>query len=101
MADSAGIRADRSRRAFPDGFYRKGARPAKRVGPEVAVGGLTTAERVAKKYELRAELAAQRPDGTVEAPVRVELRSDARINLQFLAKLSQSRAPRTRRAISS
>jgi|GEM_PF-1570122 len=53
----------------------------KRVGPEVAVGGMTTAQRVAKKNKLRAELAAQMPAGTLDTPVRVVLTAEERASL--------------------
>ncbi len=58
-----------------------GQRPAKRVGPEVAVGGMTTAERVAEKNALRGELAAQMPAGTLDTPVSVELTAEDRATL--------------------
>lgn len=56
-------------------------RTAKRVGPEVAVGGRTTAERVAKTNKLRAELDVQRPPGTLDTPVRVVLTAQERAAL--------------------
>ena len=56
-------------------------RPAKRVGPEVAVGGVTAAERVAEKNALRAELAAKMPAGTLDTPIPVELTAEERATL--------------------
>ncbi len=56
-------------------------RPTKRVGPEVAVGGITRAERAAQQNALRAQLKAQMPATAMDTPIRIELTPQDRANL--------------------
>lgn len=55
--------------------------PTKRVAAEATVGGITAEEHAARHNRLRAELLAEIPDGTFQAPIRAELTQQDRADL--------------------
>ena len=52
-----------------------------RVGPEPAVGGITAEETAARQAQLHQWLMAERPAGTLDTPIRVDLTPEERSNL--------------------
>ena len=56
-------------------------KPTKRVGPEVAVGGITAEEHAAWQSELSTKLMAEMPEGALQSPIRVELTDKDRADL--------------------
>ncbi|MCH7720139.1 MAG: trypsin-like peptidase domain-containing protein [Planctomycetes bacterium] len=52
-----------------------------RVAAEAALGGITVEQQAAQQAALRAELVAGLPEGTLEAPIRVELTPQDRADL--------------------
>jgi V8-like Glu-specific endopeptidase len=57
-------------------------RSTTRVGPEKAVGGVTVEERAAREAGLHAWLTEERPRGALDAPIRVELTRQEKIDLE-------------------
>ncbi len=70
-----------------------GDRPVVRIAPERAVGGISTEEYFDLQRELLALITAEMPDGTLGAPIRVELTHQERVDLAAPAARGAGPAP--------
>jgi len=56
-------------------------KPTQRVGPEVAVGGITVGEHNAQQIRLNAELVEQMPKGVRDIPISIEITEQDRADM--------------------
>jgi Trypsin-like peptidase domain len=66
---------------MPLAMAQDGQRPAKRVGSEHAIGGLTIAEQAARQLRVHGELTARMPAGVNQAPLEVGITQQDRDDL--------------------